>query len=96
MEILEFKESLTADIPPPELNAHLKALWYDAKGKWDIAHNITQGLNDREAAWVHAYLHRKEGDSGNAGYWYDRACKQMPSTETDKEWDELVAFFINK
>ena len=63
----------------------LAALWHDARGDWKRAHECVQEGTDRESAWVHAYLHRKEGDEGNAGYWYRRAGRKMPQTGLDEE-----------
>jgi len=62
----------------------LKALWHDAKDEWDQAHNIVQQEDDAASAWVHAYLHRKEGDDGNAGYWYRRAKRPLPAERSRK------------
>ncbi|HZP59216.1 MAG TPA: hypothetical protein VFB27_02750 [Opitutaceae bacterium] len=74
MSFADFQRSL-ADLsgPPPGLTPALSALWYDAAGDWDRAHGCAQEDGSRAGAWVHAYLHRKEGDEGNAGYWYARA-----------------------
>jgi hypothetical protein len=78
MTLAEFHASLTAAEPPAGLNAALRALWWDAKGDWHAAHDlIGADESGRDAAWVHAYLHRKEGDLGNAGYWYARARRPM-------------------
>jgi len=68
----------------------LTALWYDAKGDWNKSHKITQDINGTNAAWVHAYLHRKEGDSGNASYWYSRAGKSFSNKSLEEEWEEIV------
>jgi hypothetical protein len=68
----------------------LVALWYDSKGNWEQAHNIVQDINGSMACWIHAYLHRKEGDLGNAGYWYSRAGKNRPAVDLETEWEELV------
>lgn len=96
MTIVSFKESLATDKPPAEASLHLKALWYDAKGEWDMAHTQIQDMEDSNAAWVHAYLHRKEGDMANAGYWYRRAGKNMPGITLEKEWENIVEDLINK
>ena len=75
----------------------LQALWHDARGDWERAHECAQEDHGRDGSWVHAYLHRKEGDLGNAGYWYSRAGRPVPekSVTLDAEWDamarELVA-----
>ena len=72
MTLKEFKATLSGNAPP-DVAPLLKALWHDARGDWDRAHEIAQDIEDASGAWVHAYLHRKEGDAGNAGYWYKRS-----------------------
>jgi hypothetical protein len=86
----DFKASLSGAAPAPELNAPLAALWWAAKGKWDEAHKIVQDEAAADAAWVHAYLHRVEGDLGNAGYWYRRANKPVAAGSLETEWDVIV------
>ena len=73
MNFSSFKESLSYDQLPGELSVYLKSLWYDAKGDWEKAHKLIQDVEDNNAAWIHAYLHRKEGDIFNADYWYRAA-----------------------
>jgi hypothetical protein len=68
----------------------LLALWLDAKGRWDAAHEAAQAAGGREGAWVHAYLHRKEGDEMNAGYWYARAGRPAASGELREEWETIA------
>lgn len=75
---------------PPAVNIYLQALWYDAKGDWHKAHSLVDSLHDETACWVHAYLHRKEGDLGNAGYWYRHAGKNMPVVNLQQEWEQIV------
>ena len=94
MNSIDFRESIKGNEPPSESSDHLKALWYDAKGDWKKAHEIIQDIDDKNASWIHAYLHRKEGDTGNADYWYSRAGKRRPSMALENEWEELVASFI--
>jgi hypothetical protein len=91
-----FKESLSQDAPDPQLSTILKSLWYDAKGDWKRAHDFVDQLPGSDAAWVHAYLHRKEGDVWNADYWYARAKKTRPSYSLEEEWENLVDYFIHK
>jgi hypothetical protein len=91
-----FKESLSQDAPDPQLSTILKSLWYDAKGDWKRAHDFVDQLPGSDAAWVHAYLHRKEGDVWNADYWYARAKKTRPSYSLEEEWANLVDYFIHK
>jgi hypothetical protein len=85
----EFKISLTSSTPP-EVSLLLKAMWYDAKGDWNMAHNIAQDIHSKDGSWVHAYLHRKEGDLYNAQYWYLRAGKKMPAYSLQQEWEEMI------
>jgi hypothetical protein len=70
MTLAEFRRSLTATQPPPGLTHALAGLWWDAKGDWTRAHESAQQDEGVEGSWVHAYLHRKGGDQGNAAYWY--------------------------
>jgi hypothetical protein len=90
MTLQEFKQSLLIDTPPDGLGDLLTALWYDGKGKWEKSHHIVQDINSKGASWIHAYLHRKEGDVGNASYWYHRAGKNMPTVSLDEEWEGIV------
>jgi hypothetical protein len=90
MEPEEFNKSLEEAVPPATLNQSALALWQDAKGNWEKAHMLVQDLPGSTAAWIHAYLHRKEGDEGNANYWYQRAGKKMPAYALAKEWQEIV------
>jgi hypothetical protein len=85
----EFRATLSAGTPPAGLNAPLQSLWYAAKGDWNRAHQLVQDDNGRDAAWVHAYLHRVEGDLGNAGYWYRRADRPASTAPLDDEWAEI-------
>ncbi|MCB0669329.1 MAG: hypothetical protein KDC80_26075 [Saprospiraceae bacterium] len=94
MNIGEFKRSLKNSELPAGLTAELKALWYDGKGNWDYAHEIAQDIESRSGSHIHAYLHRKEGDLANAGYWYRRADRQMPNKSLEAEWEDLVEIFL--
>lgn len=94
MTLDEFKTSLTQTSPPAGLNGPLLALWEDAKGEWDKAHRIAQSINDATGAWVHAYLHRKEGDLSNAAYWYSCAGKSRPNATLQEEWENLVSALL--
>ena len=87
----EFKASLSGAAPAPDLAAPLAALWWAGKGDWDAAHRIAQDHDGVVAAWVHAYLHRVEGDLGNAGYWYRRAGKPVASGSLEAEWQQMVS-----
>jgi hypothetical protein len=90
----EFKASVTRGEVPHMSSAPLRALWHEARGEWQQAHGIVQDETDGPSAWVHAYLHRKEGDLSNAAYWYRRARRPMPAMTLDEEWDVLVATFL--
>lgn len=94
MELQNFIYSLNQETPPPAISAYLQALWYDGKGNWDMAHTVIQDIDDEKAAWVHAYLHRKEGDNGNARYWYSRAGKIFPAVSLQQEWEIIVKAFL--
>ena len=90
MNVKEFRNFVTLGKEPDGLDDYGRALWFDAKGEWDIAHQIVQSIPTKEAAWIHAYLHRKEGDVSNAAYWYSRANRKMPDYNLSDEWDILV------
>jgi hypothetical protein len=90
----EFKASLTAEIFPSGLSKPLQALWEEAKGDWNRAHQIAQSIEDEQGAWVHAYLHRKEGDSFNANYWYARANQSRPNLSFPEEWEKIVQVLL--
>jgi len=89
MNLETFRASL-GGAEPPGLDAPLRALWWDAKGEWDRAHDAAQEGADAASASVHAYLHRKEGDFSNARYWYARAGRSMPAGALEEEWTDLV------
>ena len=91
--MLSFHESLKLDAPDPQYSPVVKSLWYDAKGDWEQAHAQVDQLNDLDSAWVHAYLHRKEGDIWNADYWYAKAKKIRPTYSLQEEWENLVMHF---
>ena len=87
MTLDEFKILATAD----GLSPILAALWWDAQGNWERAHEIAQAVEHSEGDWVHAYLHRKEGDLSNADYWYRRAGRTRPEGSLREEWTTIVA-----
>jgi hypothetical protein len=95
MDLASFKRSLDRDAPPAGLERALAALWREAKGDWDAAHRLAQGQDDADGAWVHAYLHRVEGDLPNAGYWYRRAGKPPSSAPLKREWDEIAGALLD-
>ena len=90
----DFKASLSDAAPAPDLNPPLAALWWAANGKWDEAHKIVQDEDDANSAWVHAYLHRVEGDLGNAGYWYRQAGKPVATGPVETEWERMVSALL--
>jgi hypothetical protein len=87
---MDFKASLADAKPADGLAPLLAALWWAAKGDWDAAHKIVMNEDSKDAAWVHAYLHRVEGDLSNAGYWYRRADKPAAKDALDAEWQQIV------
>ena len=94
MSFAEFQQSVARDgAPPADASRALQALWHDARGDWDRAHTCAQEDHGRDGSWVHAYLHRKEGDLSNAGYWYARAGRKMPagSVALETEWAAMAA-----
>ena len=91
-----FQESLANAFPEAHFSVYLRRLWFDAKGDWDQAHALIDQLPGADAAWLHAYLHRKEVDIWNADYWYARAKKTRPSYSLEEEWANLVDYFIKK
>jgi len=96
MTLLEFKSTTEQEHPPPEIKKELEALWLDAKGDWDAAHRTVQVMLNREAAWVHAYLHRKESDLSNAAYWYHRCGEKMPSLTLQEEWEQIAKALLEE
>jgi hypothetical protein len=91
MTIEEFTATLDKPQPPAALAPALVALWHDGRGDWDAAHRVAQDVDDATGAWVHAYLHRKEGDAGNAAYWYARARRPVARVPLQQEWNAIVA-----
>jgi hypothetical protein len=87
----DFRASLTDEAPAADLEPALAGLWWAAKGDWDRAHKIVQDQASADAAWVHAYLHRVEGDLGNAGYWYRKAGQPVARDSMEAEWERIVS-----
>ncbi|RVU34228.1 hypothetical protein EOI86_24275 [Hwanghaeella grinnelliae] len=90
----DFLKTMDGDAPPSEWSLPLQALWWDGKGDWEKAHSCAQDASDSDGSWVHAYLHRVEGDLGNAGYWYRRAGKPAHSGALQQEWREIVGHLL--
>lgn len=97
MKLSAFKGSLARDKPPKGISRALEALWWDAKGDWDKAHGLAQDAG-AAGAWVHAYLHRKEGDVGNARYWYCQAGQGVQTADApfDREWEEIARALLEE
>ena len=93
MTFIEFLQSVSGS-NPPKVQSLLLALWHDKKGDWNKSHEIAQDIHTADGSWVHAYLHRKEGDIGNADYWYRRADQTRPSVSLDEEWESIVKAFL--
>ena len=96
MRSVEFHRSLHATIPPRGIAPPLAALWWAKKGDWDKAHTIVMNEDGADAAWVHAHLHRVEGDAGNAAYWYRQAKQAVADVSLDAEWDAIVAALLGE
>lgn len=96
MDLAAFRASLHTAAPPAGLSAALAALWWDARGDWTRAHAAAMSDAGAEAAWVHAYLHRKEGDRSNAAWWYRRAGKPMPQTSLEAEWEAIATALLSR
>ena len=94
MDVKEFKASASMAKPPAGLSSALIALWHLAQGEWDAAHGCAQSDRGRDGAWVHAHLHRVEGDLANAGYWYRRADRPPSRAPLDDEWKEITAALL--
>lgn len=95
MTLDDLEAAVRAGTPLPVLAPPLvRALWHDARGDWEEAHRLAQDVQGDDGAWVHAYLHRKEGDHGNAGYWYRRAGKPHESGSLDAEWRAIAAALL--
>ena len=90
MDVKRFETSLNDGAPPRTRSPLLEALWHERRGDWNRAHEITQDLPGPEAAWVHAYLHRREGDQSNASYWYRQAGRPIVRGSLDDEWRSIV------
>jgi hypothetical protein len=94
MTFEDFVASVDTARPPAAISQALVALWHDAHGDWNAAHEVAQDVPDPDGAWVHAYLHRKEGDASNAAYWYRRAGKPVATSSLEEEWRQIVRAFL--
>jgi hypothetical protein len=91
----EFKALLNREAPPTGLSPLLEALWKERSGDWDGAHKLAQDIETPAGAWVHAYLHRREGDLSNAGYWYEQAGKPKATGSMDSEWEQIARVLLD-
>jgi hypothetical protein len=96
MTLDDFRASLSEPVPPAGLTPPLHALWSDGRGDWNAAHGIAQDIEGPTGAWIHAYLHRKEGDLGNAGYWYGHAGRPPATGSLEEEWATIVATLLER
>ena len=96
MTLQDFKSTLSSPQPPAHLTDLLKAMWYEGKKDWEKAHNIAQDIGSQNGSWIHAYLHRREGDQGNAAYWYRRAGRPVPRVDLDQEWEQIVTELLRQ
>jgi hypothetical protein len=96
MHYQDFRKICKKQTPPEGLYKLLLAMWYDFRGDWDTAHSIAQGVPDSDGSWVHAYLHRKEGDQANASYWYSHAGKSKPDSSLEEEWEQISIALLSK
>jgi hypothetical protein len=94
MTLAEFRRALSRRTAPAGLSPELTALWWAAKGDWNKAHAIVMDASGRDAAWIHAYLHRVEGDLENARYWYRHAERTPATGSLDVEWDDIVTILL--
>lgn len=94
MTLDEFRRSLTAAAPPASASPALAALWHQGRDDWHAAHEAAQSDDGGDAAWVHAHLHRVEGDQSNAGYWYRRAGRPHCRDPLDVEWSAIVTALL--
>jgi hypothetical protein len=90
-----FQLTLTDKEPNYNWPDALRSLWYDGKGNWEASHNIAQEMHNDMGSWIHAYLHRKEGDEFNAGYWYRQAGKIFPTITLEEEHQKMVEFLLS-
>ena len=95
MTLEEFRSTLEQATAPQKLSPALRAMWEDAKGNWHAAHSIVQEIEDETGAWIHAYLHRKEGDARNAGYWYRRSKQPVAGDTLEQEWSRIVSALLS-
>ena len=97
MNVTTFAASLTSSVPPSGLSDPARAVWHGLKGEWEVAHEIVQAHEGEPSAdWIHAWLHRVEGDTSNAGYWYRRAGRQAGNGDLMAEGRAIAAFLLEE
>ena len=99
MNSIDLARSATTDAePPPGLSTALRALWYAKAGRWHEAHDLCQEISGTDGSWIHAWLHREEGDQSNAEYWYARARQPVPARGKSlaDEWAEIAAAMADR
>jgi len=96
MTLAEFERTLAQLKPPAGLAPALVALWWAGRDQWDKAHQVVMDEGDKECAWVHAYLHRVEGDLSNAGYWYRKAQRPVSTEPPPAEWAAIAQTLLAK
>jgi len=96
MNLRDFKSTVSSGKMPNDLSVQLQAMWHDAAGNWDSAHDIAQEMHSAEGSWIHAYLHRKEEDLGNATYWYRRANQPVCSLSLEEEWEQITMALLRR
>lgn len=96
MDFESFKKSIDDEHPPAGAHQLLKALWFAANNQWSAAHRIVQENESITASWIHAHLHREDGDHGNATYWYARAGRVKPDLTLEEEWEEIAKYVAQR
>jgi hypothetical protein len=96
MTVDELLATIADAEPPRGISPLVRALWLEARGDWNGAHQIAQDDDGRDGAWIHAYLHRKEGDAGNAAYWYRQAAKPVERGALEEEWRRIAAALLSR
>jgi hypothetical protein len=96
MDLAQFKATLDEGVPPDGAGKALAALWHAARGDWEAAHRMAQAEKNQAGWWVHAYLHRVEGDLSNADHWYRRAGAKRPDAALQEEWNAIVEALLGR
>jgi hypothetical protein len=94
MDLEAFRRTLEDSEPPEQIGRGLRALWHVGRDQWDRAHALIQTQDDDESCWIHAHLHRIDGDLPNAAYWYSRAGRGVPKSDLQTEWEQIVTSLL--